>query len=194
MATFRVFLAIPLPTTLQDAIAALQGDLRGRLAAARWTQPGNLHLTLHFFGDISQEFLEKLKVSMLSVKGCSRPFAVHVQGLGAFPSPRRPRVIWLGLQPGHQLKRLHENCMKILHEAGLAEGAGPYSPHLTIGRLRQQKPNLTDLCKSVACSPIGQLPVDRLILYESRLHPGGAEHIPIMTVTLDGESSPEPNS
>ncbi len=189
MASLRVFLAIPLPGPLQDSIAALQRDLRAQIPLARWTRSENLHLTLHFFGEITQEYLEKLKVSVLSVKGCQRPFSVEVKGLGAFPGPRRPRVIWLGLEPGDQLRQLHANCMGILLEAGLVTAPGPYTPHLTIGRLRQQKPDLTDLCNSVARSPIGRLPVDRLVLYESRLHPGGAEHIPRLTVKLDDESN-----
>ena len=194
MSLLRAFLAIPLPGPLQDSIVALQRDLREQIPLARWTRPENLHLTLHFFGEITQEFLEKLKVSVLSVKGCQRPFSVEVKGLGAFPSRCRPRVIWLGLEPEAQLRQLHGNCMKVLLDTGLVTGPEPYSPHLTIGRLRQQKPDLTDLCNSVARSPIGRLPVDRLVLYESRLHSGGAEHIPRLTVNLDDESSPEQNS
>jgi 2'-5' RNA ligase len=194
MQSIRAFLAIPLPDPLRDSIAALQRDLRSQIPPASWTRPENLHLTLHFFGDISQEYLEKLKVSVLSVRDCQRPFSVTVNGLGAFPSRHRPRIIWLGLEPEDPLRQLYGNCMKFLLQAGLVTGPGSYTPHLTIGRLRRQKPDLTDLCNSVACSPLGQLPVDRLILYESRLHPGGAEHIPRLTVNLDDEGSPEQNS
>ena len=190
MSSLRAFLAIPLPGPLQDSIVALQRDLRAQIPLARWTRPENLHLTLHFFGEISQEYLEKLKVSVLSVKGCQRSFSVEVTGLGAFPSRHRPRVIWLGLEPEDRLRQLYRNCMKCLHEAGLVTEPGPYSPHLTIGRLRQQKPDLNDLCNSIARAPIGRLPVDRLVLYESRLHSGGAEHIPLLTVNLDAESNP----
>jgi len=194
MTLLRVFLAIPLPVPLQNSIVALQENLRAQIPLARWTRSENLHLTLHFFGEVTQEYLEKLKVSVLSVKGCQRPFSVEVKGLGAFPSPHRPRVIWLGLEPEDQLRQLYVNCMDILSEAGLVTAAGPYTPHLTIGRLRQQKPDLTDLCHSGTRSSIGRLPVDRLVLYESRLHPGGAEHIPRLTVKLDGENTRQQNS
>jgi 2'-5' RNA ligase len=194
MLSLRTFLAIPLPESLQEAIAALQRDLHAKIPFVRWTRPENLHLTLHFFGEISQDYLEKLKVSMLSVRDCHRPFSVEVRGLGAFPNRSRPRVIWLGLAPEDQLRQLHESCMKAFLEDGLVTEPGPYSPHLTIGRLKQQKPDLTTLCNSVARTPTGRLPVDRLVLYESRLHPGGAEHIPLLTVTLDGKCSPEQHS
>ena len=100
MSSVRAFLAIPLPWQLQESIRVIQTELQASIAEARWTRPENLHLTLHFFGKIEQETLEKLKVSVLSVKGCQRPFQVEVKGLGAFPSPHRPRVIWLGLNHG----------------------------------------------------------------------------------------------
>jgi len=187
MSSVRVFLAIPLPRQLQEAIRELQSDLRSQIHDVRWTRPENLHLTLFFFAETPQENLEKIKVSVLSVKGCQRPFTVEVKGLGAFPNLQRPRIIWIGLEPGEQLRQLHENCRRSLHAAGIATESRPYSPHLTIGRLRQQKPDLAALCKAMGDFPVGRLPVDRLVLFESRLHPDGAEHIPLLTVNLDDE-------
>ena len=181
----RVFLAIPLPQQLKDSVSVIQRQLQTEIPAARWVRPKNLHLTLHFFGEIEQETLEKIRVSVLSVKGCKRPFQVEVKGLGAFPNQHRPRIIWLGLEPIGQLKQLHQECSQALHQAGVATETRPYSPHLTIGRLQQPQPDLTDLFSSVGRRRVGQLPVDKLILYESRLLSGGAEHIPLLTVNLD---------
>ena len=181
----RVFLAIPLPQQLKDSINVIQRQLKTEIPAARWVHPKNLHLTLHFFGEIEQETLEKIRVSVLSVKGCKRPFQVEVKRLGAFPSQHRPRIIWLDLEPIDQLKQLHHECSKALHQVGVATESRPYSPHLTIGRLRQPQPDLTDIFNSVGRRRVGQLPVDKLILYESRLLSGGAEHIPLLTVNLD---------
>lgn len=81
----RTFLAIPLPQQLQDSIHVIQGQLQTKMPDARWVPPKSLHLTLHFFGAIEQETLEKIKVSVLSVKGCKRRFLVGIKGLGAFP-------------------------------------------------------------------------------------------------------------
>jgi 2'-5' RNA ligase len=189
MSLARVFLAIPLSRSLQQAVSSLQRDLHFRIPGVRWTRPENLHLTVHFFGETQQEILEKIKVSMLSVRGCEDAFSLEVKGVGAFPSRHRPRVIWLDLEPKEQLRRLHGDCLKALNAVGVATESRPYSPHLTIGRLRQQQPDLTDLCNSAAQIPIGQLRVDRLVLFESRLHPGGAEHVPLLTVNFDDESS-----
>ena len=189
MSSVRAFLAIPLPRQLQEAIRVIQSELQASIAEARWTRPENLHLTLHFFGEIEQETLEKLKVSVLSVKGCQRPFQVEVKGLGAFPDPYRPRVIWLGLEPRDQIEQLHRATEQCLSHAGLTTDSRPYSPHLTIGRLLGGKLDLTELFSSMQQKTIAPLAVDRLILYESRLRPEGAQHIPLLTVNFDDENT-----
>ena len=189
MSSVRAFLAIPLPRQLQESIRVIQTELQASIAEARWTRPENLHLTLHFFGEIDQETLEKLKVSVLSIKGCQRPFQVEVKGLGAFPNPYRPRVIWLGLKPRGQLEQLHRAIEPCLSQAGLTTDSRPYSPHLTIGRLRGDKLDLTELFSSMQQKTIEPLTVDRLILYESRLRPEGAQHVPLLTVNFDDENT-----
>lgn len=191
MSSVRAFLAIPLPRQLKDSIRALQRQLQTQITSARWLRPENLHLTLHFFAEIEQETLEKIGVSMLSVRGCSRPFLVEVKGLGAFPNLHRPRVIWLDLEPKEKLKQLHRNCGKILHQAGVAVDSRPFSPHLTIARMRNLRPDLTTLFNPASIQRVGQLPVDKLVLYESRLHPAGAEHIPLRKVNLDETDNSE---
>ncbi len=192
MSLVRAFLAVPLPEHLKKTIHDTQKDLQARIPQARWTRLENLHLTLHFFAEIEQETLEKLKVSMLSLSGCQRPFQVEVKGLGAFPNPHRPRVIWLGLKPRHGLDQLYRNTGKSLQQAGLVADPRPFSPHLTIARLRGGQPDLTALFSSFRQETIGRLPLDRLILYESRLRPDGAEHIPLLTVNLDDENIDRP--
>ncbi|MDH3961339.1 MAG: RNA 2',3'-cyclic phosphodiesterase, partial [Desulfuromonadales bacterium] len=189
MSSVRAFLAIPLPWQLQESIRVIQTELQASIAAARWTRPENLHLTLHFFAKIEQETLEKLKVSVLSVMGCQRSFQVEVNGLGAFPNLHRPRVIWLGLEPRGQLEQLHRATERCLRQAGLTTDSRPYSPHLTIGRLRGGKLDLTKRFISMQEKTIEPLNVDRLILYESRLRPEGAQHIPLLTVNFDDKNT-----
>jgi len=188
MSSVRTFLGVPLTEELREAIHSLQSGLKSRIRDIRWSRPENLHLTLHFFGETEQENLEKIRVSVLSVKRCHRPFQVDVIGLGAFPSLRRPKVIWLGLNPQNQLGQLHRDCRRALHAAGLVTDSRSYSPHLTIGRAKNRTNELTVLGSELGHQLVGHLPVDRLILYESRLKPGGAEHIPLFTIGLDNET------
>lgn len=183
----RVFLAVPLPLHIRESICTLQENLRTRMPDVRWTRPDNLHLTLHFFGETTQETLEKIKVSVLSVKRCQQPFMVEVKGLGAFPDWHRPRILWLILEPEDAVRKLHGDCQQALHLAGVVTESRPYTPHLTIGRLRQNKTDLTGLPGSVGLLPVGWMQIDSLALFESRLHSNGAEHVPLLTLTFDDE-------
>lgn len=186
MTTVRAFLAVPLPATLQQDIAALQNELSGGLPGIRWTRPDTVHLTLHFFGDLHADVLEKIRVSMLSVKLREKALQVDVQGLGAFPDRRRPRVVWLGLTPAEPLRLLHQCCQEELGHNGLLPETRAFAPHLTIGRFREHAPDLSTLLAAQAGHRIGCLPIGQLVLFESRLLPGGARHIPLFTVPLDG--------
>ena len=183
MSLVRAFLAIPLSGDLKTALQRLQSDLKARNSEVRWSRLDNLHLTLHFFGEIHQENLEKIMASMLSVSNRHKPFQVNVTGLGAFPNVRRPRVVWLGLTPQHPLRQLHQDCQTSLQAAGIVTDSRPYAPHLTIGRVRART-DLTALSREIGTREFGQLAVDRLVLYESRLRPGGAEHRPLFSVAL----------
>jgi 2'-5' RNA ligase len=181
----RAFLAVPLPPPLQHAIALLQNELAAAVPGLRWSRPETIHLTLRFFGDTSIDDLEKVRASMLSVTLRAQPFQVDLLGLGAFPDGRRPRVVWLGMTPAEPLQRLYQACQAELGRVGIAAESRAFKPHLTIGRFRERGPDLTALLARQAQRQVGQLPVTQLVLYESRLQPGGARHIPLFTVPLD---------
>lgn len=181
----RAFLAVPLPPPLQHAIARLQSELAAAMPGIRWSRPETIHLTLRFFGDTSVDDLEKVRASMLSVTLRAQPCQVDLLGLGAFPDRRRPRVVWLGLSPVEPLQRLYQACQAELGRVGIAAETRAFMPHLTIGRFRERGPDLTALLARQAQQQVGRLPVTQLVLYESRLQPGGARHIPLFTVPLD---------
>lgn len=185
MSSVRAFLAVPLPDALKSSIATLQKSLAAQISGVRWSRPENLHLTLRFFGETTQETLERVKVSMLSVKGCSRPFDVTVRSLGAFPNPIRPRVVWLGFEPAEKIRRLHAACADCLQTAGIAPEGRPFVPHLTLGRLRSPGGNLAEAVARHEQTVVGTFRVRSLVLYESRLLPGGAEHSPLATVNFE---------
>ena len=188
MSSVRAFLAIPLSTGLQEKLGEIQSRLKNQAGAISWSRPQNLHLTLHFFGETTQENLEKIKTSMLSVKRCVRPFMVEVSKLGGFPQTHRSRVIWLGLKPQGQLRKLHQEIQRSLRNVGLSTDPRSYTPHLTIGRARNKPVDMTQQSVTLTDTTIGHLNVDRMVLYESRLSPGGAEHIPLFTVNFDEET------
>lgn len=180
----RVFLAVPLDTGLQREITALQRRLSGGVPTIRWSRPQTLHLTLRFLGETTQEDLEKLRVSVLSIDGCLPAFQVRLQGLGAFPDPRRPRVLWTGLEPAAPLHELYRQCQLALRHNGIPDESRPFQPHLTLGRWRQFGPDIRQLLREHAGQVFGTLRVHELIAYRSLLHKSGAEHTPLFTAAL----------
>lgn len=182
--TVRAFIAVPLPEPLCRALAALQRELRPHLTGVRWTRPETSHLTLAFLGAVAEESLETIAAVMLSVGVAAAPFSLRVAGLGTFPSRQRPRVLWAGLGDDGPLQLLQLELTRALAAHGCVLEERPFRPHLTLGRWPGQAPPLPQLPPRLFAADLGHLEVARIILYESRLHAAGAEHIPLQAVIL----------
>ena len=190
MDKIRTFIAIPLSETIRRTIAQVQRELAESLPDIRWVRPEIIHLTLAFLGDVSQESLDKIGNSMLSIGQSFAPFEVRIGDLGAFPSRSRPKVIWIGVECCAPLMELQAALAGTLADLGLPGEDRPYTPHLTLGRSRRRDPAAGRILEARADLPIGSLTVDRMVLFESRLQPGGAVHLPRQTIVLDKGSEP----
>lgn len=182
--SLRIFLAVPLEACLQQQLSVLQRRLGDALPGVRWARPETIHLTLRFFAGVTQEDLEKIKDSVLSVKRLQRVFKVEAKGLGVFPDPVRPRVLWLGLEPVTPLQELYRHCQTALTRAGLPPEPRPFRPHLTLGRWREAGPDLRRTLRGWTPQAFGPLEVRQLVVYQSHLHPDGARHDPLLRVDL----------
>ena len=185
----RVFLAIPLPREVAQRLRGLIAGLRDDLPTVRWSRPETLHLTLRFFGDIDEESLEKIGKIMLSIGRLHAPFAVDLIGLGTFPAANRARVFWLGVRDRGELAALLDAFERRLPDAGIPREQRPFFPHLTLGRHRGQGLAAGELLARFGEMDCGRLPVTSLVLYESRLRPGGALHLPRYRVPLGAAAS-----
>jgi len=185
----RAFCAIPIAEPQRELITRVQSRLADNLPGVRWSNTRNLHLTLRFFGDIEAESLEKAAKLMLSVDALGSPFELPLQRLGAFPSTARARVLWLGFAPSPALQQLYRRCQGFFSEVGIPAESRPFTPHLTLGRAKGRLPNIAELLERESHEIDGNLPVERVILYRSRLLPGGAEHIPLHTIRLNGATT-----
>ena len=182
----RAFVAIPLPEALCHRLAGLTKQLQRELPTVRWSRSETLHLTLRFFGDIAEESLEKIAEIMLSIGRLHPPFVAELTGLGAFTAADRAQVFWLGVRDPGALAVLYAALEQRLPEAGIPREQRPYTPHLTLGRQRGRGLAAGPVLARFRAVECGPLPVSRLILYESRLQPGGALHIPRYSVPLGG--------
>jgi 2'-5' RNA ligase len=166
----------------------------------RWTDPATIHLTLRFLGEVALERVAAAREAVAEVAARGRPLELVVTGAGGFPSPRRPRVLWLGL--GGEvaaLQALVADLEATLTLAGLDPEAGsrprhatptstaPFTPHLTLGRARSPR-GAPALVPALAAPPGPPLPwrADALVLFESHLAPGGARHVPLRRAPLGG--------
>lgn len=188
MKTVRAFIAAPLEGPVFDRIVQLQRELAAALPMVRWVRPQTMHLTLAFLGDIAEESLEKIGRSMLSIGDGFAPVEVGIGGLGAFPSLRRPRVIWLGLEGADALRELQAAVAGMLHALQMGWDDKPFKPHLTLGRCRQPVPDIERQLAPFLDRQCGRLSLTRLVLYESRLTAQGASHLPRCETLLSGRS------
>ena len=177
----RSFIAIPLSAAVKSAAGTIQNRLKQELPKVRWTRPETMHLTLHFFGDISEESLDKAGSVMVSIESLFRPFSMTLSGVGAFPSANRARVFWIGIKCD-ELVRLHTALRDRLRESGFAVERRNFHPHITLGRSRGDGRNARHILSPEEHTLAGEMTVDRLVLYESELLPTGAVHRPRQTI------------
>ena len=173
--------------------ARLAGEidrLRGVAADVAWVAEANLHVTLKFLGQIDEPRVAPIARAIGAVAARRPSFEVDVRGLGAFPAPVRPRVVWVGLEPAGPLAALAADLDAALGTLGVPLDARRFAAHVTLGRVREsrRRPELAAaLARPVEC---GRVPVTRLSLMRSELHPRGARYTELTSVVLAGASSP----
>lgn len=134
---WRLFLAVPIPEPVRAGIEELIARLEPRGWPIRWIEPGNAHLTLHFLGDTPPEQATILQLALPEIVAQHEAFNLRTAGLGVFPKLKRPRVIWLGVYgPAHRLETLANAIGESLTEMQFPVDDRPFSPHITLGRVR----------------------------------------------------------
>jgi 2'-5' RNA ligase len=187
MATLRAFIAIELPS----AVRASLGDVAAALApglptgAVRWVRPEAMHLTLRFLGDTPTGSLPELAAALDTLAEGHAPFNLHLAGLGCFPNPRRPRVLWVGLAGDEaRLAALKAGLDGALASLGRPPEGKPFRAHLTLGRVREEG-GVRDFRPDVAVPELA-VPVTSIVLMESELRPDGPRYTARHRAELSG--------
>jgi 2'-5' RNA ligase len=191
MGLLRAFLAAELPAPLQDAIQTATSDLRKALGndLIRWVPASNVHLTFKFLGDVSPSSLDLIKQMLEAEAAQCRTFDIRVEGIGSYPNPRRPRVLWVGLEGPASMITLQHAIEASAARLGYEPEERSYSPHLTIGRVRQNVSN-ADLHKigsaleETSIGLLGTTRVDAIHLYQSELNPAGSIYTKLFSAHL----------
>jgi RNA 2',3'-cyclic 3'-phosphodiesterase len=191
MKMLRCFIAVELPVGVQQAIRSASAEARSALGpeTVRWVPEQNIHLTLKFLGDTAPTSLEPIEAALRAEVPQYRAFNVELQGLGAFPSVKRARVLWIGLEAPSTLASLQHALDAATTRLGYVSEERGFSPHLTIGRVRQnastaELQRIRDVLEETAIGAIGTLRVEAIHLYKSELSPTGSVYSQLCTVYL----------
>lgn len=201
MSSVRAFVAIELPEEVRMYLAKIQSSLRQMLApVVRWVEPQGVHLTLKFLGGVEASRLPKLEGCVAGATGDSHPFSLTVEGLGCFPNRQQPRVLWVGLQGQlEQLVQLQRAVETALRPMGFPSEDRAFSPHLTLGRLRDEvsREERRRVGEVVASLEVGAGPafdVTSISLIRSQLTSQGAVYSGLATMPLAAGGKGHPSA
>jgi len=190
-APIRTFIAIELDDAIRKQLARTQDELKSAGAQVKWVEPDHVHLTLKFIGEIPPDQLSEVTGILTECCKGVPPIALTVGGVGAFPSPARPQVVWVGAQPtdaesADALQRLVEALEQWLETIGVPREDRPFKPHLTIGRTKGPKggDRLAKAIAEIANRPFGEMLAEEIVLLQSTLSPEGPTYTPLQRVRL----------
>lgn len=144
----RAFIAIELPQNITNFLAEAQKALQKSQADVKWVARENLHLTLKFLNDISEE--EENKIIDI-IKTTAQQYAIFktaLQDLGAFPNEKNLRIIWAGLGNQEQFRKIAKELEEKINKLGIPKEERSFKAHITIGRIKSNK-NLSALSESL---------------------------------------------
>jgi 2'-5' RNA ligase len=187
LSRIRCFVAVSLPEEVRDDLSALQERLRGRSPDLRWVTPASLHLTLKFIGEVEPDLFDAIGRALAPPLAPEPEARLAPKGVGAFPSPRRARVLWAGLSGDVPI--IAGAALEVearLEPLGVPREARPFAPHLTLARARPQgrMPDLQRALETEAGYEGPAFTVTELVLYESKLSPKGPTYTPRKILSL----------
>lgn len=184
----RVFVAVEPGAEQLQKIQEVVRELTPKAPSAKWVDPGGLHITLAFLGDIAEERLPLVVAAAESASALHRPLTLRISRGGVFGSGRRPRVLWLGVSGDvgelGALRRDLEQALALSTGYSLEEGR--FDPHLTLARSRDPRgdPALDTCAQALAEVDFGEVRIAELVVFSSELTPKGARYTAVARAPL----------
>lgn len=192
MGEIRAFIAIELPDDTKAALSRLLDQLKpGYERSVKWVQADSIHLTLKFLGNIPDEMIVDITTVVSRAILGIPPFSLKLHGLGAFPNLRSPRVVWAGIAGDiPQIVKVQKRIDEALIPLGFTPEKRAFSPHLTLGRVRErtdsaERSNLGKAIEALEVSGATHFSVERVSLMKSTLTSSGAIYDQLATFILD---------
>jgi 2'-5' RNA ligase len=192
--TTRTFIAVAVPDALGQKLTRLQTLLAPEMPGVRWTSALPFHLTLAFLGDVADTDLNDVCGATAAAAGAVESFELRLEGLGAFPSAARPRVVWVGATgPGlAPLAALQKEVAREVRAAGYPPDDDRFHPHVTLGRIKTGRGPALDLTSQVkhhqTWSP-GSFAVQEAVVFASALSPEGPTYTHLSRAPLQARKA-----
>ncbi len=193
MAVLRTFVALEMPVPIEDQLSNVINSLKADLndVPVRWVAVENIHLTLKFIGETSEENVQQISSLIQNCAQTVSPFELQVTGFGVFPDTRRPLVLWVGVSAPENLATLQQKIESGLAHLGYPVEDRPFNPHLTIARVRRGTgaPDAKrimaamDAHKTISSDPVL---IDSVSLFQSVLNRNGSVYNRLFSAPLVG--------
>jgi 2'-5' RNA ligase len=185
MESFRGFIAVEIP--FANPIQALEQEISELDAKIKSVEPENIHITLKFLGETPANYIEKIETMMKQAVTGIRQHSICLIGTGVFPNERYIKVIWIGIQQGEKLINIASKLDDQLRTLGFKKENRPFSPHLTIGRVKniKGKDQVLSLIKKHENTIFTEVNVTEIKLKKSTLTPNGPIYETLSTVLLE---------
>lgn len=185
--TLRTFIAAEISPEMRSEIINLQSELKNSLKGnIAWVEPENIHLTLRFLGQITDEQLEEIKTVVESIARKIKTFNMDLGVIGGFPDISNPRIIWIGINFGfNQLNEINAELEDKLETINFAVGEKYFHPHLTIARVKslEGKNTLAEIAQKIRPRQLPET-ISKLSIIQSQLTPEGAKYTELFEAKL----------
>ena len=181
----RLFVALDIDPGIRDRIAAFRNQMRVLAPEVRWVGPETFHVTLQFLGETKK--VDEVRRALKQVE--AEAVQLAFRGAGFFPTPKSPRVFWVGIESDQRLQTLADSIAHATRPLGFERDAGPYTPHLTLARRGSGRPRrvpgerpasglqrVHDELAKLPSPDFGTMTAHEFYLYESHLSPEGARY------------------
>ena len=188
----RVFAALELPPDLCQTLTGVMAGFRASLpqGCVRWVRVEGIHLTLKFYGEVKPDRLPDIQASLVRAAEKAALVSLAIEGLGIFPNPIQPRVIWTGMTGDlGALRVLHKAVEEGAAALGFMPDTREFSPHLTLGRVNGKlrpadRQKLAEFPAQARVARLGEFMADTLSLMRSELRPGGSVYTRLFAARL----------
>ena len=176
----RTFVALPIPDNLKEHLGKAIATLGNKNAGVKWVRAENIHITLKFLGNISEDMITPLSQELDRAVEGFPPLHLGFSACGVFPNLKRPRVIWIGMKGDTALlSEIASSVDAACTGFGIPPEKRPFKAHITLGRLKV--PSMVDLETKFIEEEFN---ATRVILYKSELLPQGARYTALHTSCL----------